>query len=103
MLFFQIDVFFLTRKVTLDTFLSIGYYEDITFSAQKGCFLNLSMDKLINYFKGAIAEMRKVTWPSKKETYNYTLLVIGVSVGMALFLGGLDLAFNKALEIALNR
>ncbi len=48
------------------------------------------MDRLINYFKGAIAEMRKVTWPTKKETYNYTLLVVGVSLAMAVFLGGLD-------------
>ncbi len=61
------------------------------------------MDRVMNYFKGAIIEMRKVTWPSKKETYNYTLMVIGVSLAMALFLGGLDLGFNKILELALNR
>ena len=61
------------------------------------------MDRVINYFKGAIIEMRKVTWPSKKETYNSPLLVIGVSLAMALFLGGLDLGFTKILELALNR
>ena len=61
------------------------------------------MDKLINYFKASIAEIHKVTWPSKKETYNYTALVIVVSIGTAIFLGGLDLIFNKILELALNR
>lgn len=61
------------------------------------------MDKLINYFKEAIAEMKKVTWPSKKETYNYTLLVIGVSLAMAIFLGGLDYLFVFIIEKTLNR
>lgn len=61
------------------------------------------MDKLINYFKGAFAEMRKVTWPTRKETYNYTLLVILISLATALFLGGLDLGFNKILELVINR
>lgn len=61
------------------------------------------MDKLINYFKGAVAEMRKVSWPTRQETYNFTLLVIGVSLLMAVFLGGLDFIFNKGLEMLLNR
>ncbi len=56
------------------------------------------MDKLFNYFKGAYAEMRKVSWPTKKETYNYTILVIGVSLAMAAFLGGLDYLFNLGIE-----
>jgi len=61
------------------------------------------MDKLINYLKDAFAEMRKVTWPTKKETYNYTILVIGASLAMAVFLGGLDYLFNWAIEQSLNR
>lgn len=56
------------------------------------------MDRLINYFKGAFAEMRKVTWPTRKETYNYTLLVVTISIIIALFLGGLDYIFNYTLE-----
>lgn len=61
------------------------------------------MDKFINYIKGSIAEIGKVTWPSKKETYNYTILVIAVSIATAIFLGGLDLIFNRVLEIVINR
>jgi len=61
------------------------------------------MDKLINYFKEAIAEMKKVTWPTKKETYNYTLLVIGISLATAVFLGGLDYLFSFIIEKTLNR
>jgi len=56
------------------------------------------MQKIINYIKASIEEMKKVTWPTKKETYNYTLLVIFISLGVALFLGLLDLVFTKGLE-----
>ena len=48
------------------------------------------MNKLVNYIKGSVDEMKKVTWPTKKETKNYTYLVIGVSLGVAIFLGTLD-------------
>ena len=47
-----------------------------------------------NYFVGSYHEMKKVTWPTKKQTINYSALVIGLSVGMALFLGLLDYIFN---------
>ncbi len=66
-------------------------------------FKPLYMDKLINYLKGAIAEMRKVTWPTKKETYNYTVLVIAASLATAVFLGGLDYLFNLGVEWIINR
>jgi preprotein translocase subunit SecE len=61
------------------------------------------MDKLINYLKEAVAEMKKVTWPTRKETYNYTLLVIGVSLATAIFLGALDLIFSTGIEKIINR
>lgn len=50
--------------------------------------------KIVNYIKSSVTEMKKVTWPSKKETYRYTLLVIGVSLAVAAFLGILDYIFN---------
>jgi preprotein translocase subunit SecE len=62
------------------------------------------MNKIIAYIKASIEEMKKVTWPTKKETYNYTLLVIFISIGVALFLGLLDIIFTKGLEyLILNR
>lgn len=59
------------------------------------------MNKLINYIKASIAEMKKVTWPTKKEVYQYTILVIGVSLATAVFLGGLDYIFSLSLELIL--
>lgn len=56
------------------------------------------MDKITNYLKESYSEMKKVTWPSKKETYQYTLLVIGISLTVAVFLWLLDQVFNFLLK-----
>ncbi len=59
-------------------------------------------NKLVNYVKSSIEEMKKVTWPTKKETYNYTLLVIGISLSVAIFLGALDYIFSFLLELVIK-
>ena len=61
------------------------------------------MNKLTQYIKDSIAEMKKVTWPTKKQTYNYTLLVILVSLAVAIFLGALDYIFNWLLQLIIVR
>ncbi len=52
---------------------------------------------MIQYFKDSYAEMKKVTWPTKKQTINYSALVIAMSVGMAVFFSVLDYVFNLGL------
>ncbi|MFA5644706.1 MAG: preprotein translocase subunit SecE [Patescibacteria group bacterium] len=61
------------------------------------------MEKLTNYIKESIIELKKVSWPSKKETYRYTLLVIGISILVAVFLGALDYIFNFGLEFLVKK
>lgn len=56
------------------------------------------MQKIMQFFLEAKAEMLKVNWPSKKQTMNYTMLVVAVSVVVALFLGGLDYGFSYVLK-----
>ena len=56
------------------------------------------MDKIINFFKEAKAELLKVNWPSKKQITNYTLTVIGISIAVAIFLGALDYFFSYLLK-----
>jgi preprotein translocase subunit SecE len=56
------------------------------------------LQKLINYIKESKTEMEKVIWPNKEETKNYTLMVIGISLGVALFLGILDYIFTQILK-----
>ena len=51
-----------------------------------------------NYFVSSYAEMKKVSWPTKKQTINYSLLVIGLSIGMAVFFAVLDYVFNLGIN-----
>ncbi|MDD5032827.1 MAG: preprotein translocase subunit SecE [Candidatus Pacebacteria bacterium] len=55
-------------------------------------------EKLVNYLKGTKAELGYVNWPTKKQTVNFTLLVIGVSLLVAAFLGFFDTIFTFLLE-----
>ncbi len=55
-------------------------------------------NRLIHYFFEAREELRKVIWPSRAQTTRYTLIVIGVSIAVALFLGIIDFGLNRALE-----
>lgn len=56
------------------------------------------MNKIASYFKESVIEMKKVVWPTKKQTTTYTIIVIGMSLGIAIFFGILDYAFNIGLE-----
>lgn len=56
------------------------------------------MNKATKYVKDSIEEMKKVTWPTKKETQQYSLLVIGVSLALAVFLGALDYIFSWGFQ-----
>ncbi|MCD6471169.1 preprotein translocase subunit SecE [bacterium] len=57
------------------------------------------INKFVKYLKEAKQELRKVSWPSKKDLKNHTLLVIGISLGVAIFLGIVDFILTKVLQI----
>lgn len=54
--------------------------------------------KFISFLKEVKLEIRKVNWPSGKEIFKNTLIVIGVSLALAIFLGGLDAIFKEILD-----
>lgn len=64
------------------------------------------MDKVLTsikaYFVGAYHEVRKVTWPTKNQVINYSLVVIAMSIGMAVFFGVLDYVFNIGLTALIS-
>ena len=43
-------------------------------------------------------EMRRVTWPSRREVYATTVVVILTSAFFGLYLWGLDVALNASLN-----
>lgn len=56
-------------------------------------------NKMKNYFKGVKAEYRKVVWPTRKELFNYTWVVIALSALTALIVWILDLGIHKLLSL----
>ena len=50
------------------------------------------------FFGEAMAEFRKVTWPSRQELINSTVVVITVTVVIAFFLGGVDIVLARIVE-----
>ncbi|MCX6744021.1 MAG: preprotein translocase subunit SecE [Candidatus Parcubacteria bacterium] len=54
--------------------------------------------KISDYIKDSIAELKKVAWPTKKQTTEYTLLVIGISLGLAIFIGVVDYILTLGVE-----
>jgi preprotein translocase subunit SecE len=48
-------------------------------------------------------ELKKVTWPGRKEVYSTTLVVIATSIFFGFYLWGLDIVFSRALSLAFKR
>lgn len=55
------------------------------------------ISKIKLFFEEVLVEGKKVDWPRKKQTINYTIIIIVISLVTALFLGLLDLIFVKIL------
>ena len=54
---------------------------------------------LIQYIKETRAELRHVSWPSRRETTVFTTVVVGISLATALYLGFFDYLFSLALRL----
>jgi len=57
--------------------------------------------KLTSYISESRQELKKVNWPSRQETIRLTIIVIGISIGLAAFLGIIDFGLRYVLEIFL--
>ena len=61
------------------------------------------MDKKIltqgSWAMGIIDELKKVTWPTKKETIRLTAVVIIISLIIGIYIGIIDVLLAKGLEL----
>jgi preprotein translocase subunit SecE len=48
-----------------------------------------------NFFTEVRNEMRRVTWPSRKEVYATTVVVLLTAAFFGVYLGGIDLALDR--------
>jgi preprotein translocase subunit SecE len=57
-----------------------------------------SVRRLAEFFQESWQELKKVHWPSRKETYAATLVVIIVVVLISVYLALVDLGLTKAIQ-----
>ena len=59
--------------------------------------------KVQRFFQETISELRKVSWPTRREAIRLTEIVLIVIGVMAIFLGGLDWIYSKIFGVFLGR
>ena len=57
---------------------------------------------IVKYLKETRAELRKVTWPTREEAVNLTVVVVAVTTAMAAFLGLVDYFFAKLFGLIIR-
>jgi preprotein translocase subunit SecE len=54
--------------------------------------------KINTFFREVWVELKKTSWLSQKEVLRYTFVVLGFTVVVAAFLGGLDYIFSEIIK-----
>ncbi len=55
------------------------------------------MSSFTQYLKDTRGELNHVAWPTQTQTIIYTIFVVAISVGTALYLGFFDFLFTSSL------
>ena len=58
---------------------------------------------LTRYIRETRGELRKVTWPTREESWRLTLIVLGVTLLMAVFFWVFDFAFSNAIQFLIQQ
>ncbi|MFH1146141.1 MAG: preprotein translocase subunit SecE [Pseudomonadota bacterium] len=77
---------------------------DVKNGSQQGAKgkIKLAVDKSIQFLREVKVEFKKVVWPSRKETFGTTAVVILLVLMIALFLGLVDLVLAKLIGILIK-
>ena len=58
--------------------------------------------RITNYVSGSIEELRKVAWPTRNQAISSTLIVLGISLVLMVFISILDFLFKNGYEYLSN-
>ncbi|OGY11918.1 MAG: preprotein translocase subunit SecE [Candidatus Blackburnbacteria bacterium RIFCSPHIGHO2_12_FULL_44_25] len=56
----------------------------------------------LSFLQEAYIELKKVTWPTRAQTIQATVLVVVVSLAVGAYVGSLDLLFTSILNTLLK-
>ena len=60
------------------------------------------IQRIKTFFTESWIELRHVNWPTRQEAMRLTSIVIGMSIGIAVFLGACDYLFTTILKAAIT-
>lgn len=65
-------------------------------------FGGTNMSRIIEFFRNVRKEMRKVTWPKRKELTSYTITVITTVAILAVFFALVDTGISELIRLILG-
>lgn len=65
-------------------------------------FLKNLPKKISKFFRGVVHELKRVTWPTRKELWTYTIVVLVTVAIFALLLGLFDFVFLRLVEVLIR-
>lgn len=60
------------------------------------------MEGILKFLREVRLELTKVEWPSRDEVIKLTLIVLIITAVVGLYVGALDFAFTKMLELLIS-
>jgi preprotein translocase subunit SecE len=57
---------------------------------------------VVSYFRNAVSELHKVTWPTKRQAVRIALIVLAVTFSFAFVFGFLDAGLTWLYELLLK-
>lgn len=60
------------------------------------------MHRITKFFGDIVREMRKVSWPKRKELTRYTITVLSTVIFFALFFEVIDFGISKLIRLILE-
>jgi preprotein translocase subunit SecE len=60
------------------------------------------MQRLVNFFRDTVREMKKVSWPKRKELTRYTAIVMATVTFFAVFFAVIDLGISELIRLILE-
>lgn len=72
--------------------------ENKNFFSKVGGWFSRTGKAIGKYFKEVFGEVKKLSWPSRKELINYTLAVVAFVALLAVIMWILDLGFSEGVK-----
>jgi preprotein translocase subunit SecE len=63
---------------------------------------NARGNAITRFYRETVGELRKVTWPTRQEAINLTIIVVIVTFSMSAFLGLLDYLFSQLFSLIIG-